>query len=59
MLGMENRPMLGKTLGMLLLETPNHLASVAEYSSTEVVGIQAPRLPVSSGPPDWRTGMEP
>lgn len=29
--------------------TPNHEASVAEYWSTAVVGIQRP-MPVSSGP---------
>src|SRR5687768_10345616 len=47
--GWAKRWMLGKTVGISAALTPNHLASVAEYSSTAVVGIHRPVL-VSSGP---------
>jgi hypothetical protein len=43
------RPILGNTSDRLLWDTPNQRASVAAYSSTEVVGIKDPR-PESSGP---------
>lgn len=54
-----NRPMFGSTSGISLDVTPNHFARVAEYSSTDVVGIQLPRVPVSSGPPTCRIGIFP
>jgi DNA-binding transcriptional regulator YhcF (GntR family) len=44
-----NRPMLGSTSGRLLRDTPNQRASVAAYSSTDVLGISRP-CPASSGP---------
>ena len=47
--GFANLPRLGSTSGRSLLATPNQRARVAEYSSTEVVGIQRPS-PASSGP---------
>ncbi len=39
---LANRPKFGSTSTMSLCATPNHRANVAEYSSTEVVGIQRP-----------------
>ena len=45
-------------MDMLPALTPNQLARVAEYSSTEVVGIQRPVL-VSSGPLTARVGKVP
>jgi hypothetical protein len=56
--GWPNWPRLGKTVGMFEALTPNHLARVAEYSSTEVEGIQRPS-PVSSGPLIARLGIWP
>src|ERR1700680_308174 len=47
--GWLKRPRFGNTVGMSAALTPNHLARVDAYSSTEVVGIQRPS-PVSSGP---------
>lgn len=52
------RPRFGKMVPMSVFETPNQRASVAEYSSTEVVGIQRPVL-VSSGPLMASVGKRP
>ncbi len=57
-LGLAKRPMLGSTTGRSVSLTPNHVASVALYSSTLVVGIHRPR-PVSSGPFSAKSGMRP
>ena len=52
------RPIFGSTTGRLVGLTPNQEASVAEYWSTLVVGIQRPR-PVSLGPPITKVGTVP
>lgn len=49
----------GKTLGKSSAETPNQVASVAPYWSSDIVGIQLPRLPESSGPPSASVGKLP
>ncbi len=56
--GVANRPRLGSTSGRSLAATPNQRARVAEYSSTEVVGIQRPS-PASLGPSTARVGSWP
>lgn len=56
--GAAKRPRFGKTSGRSVRATPNHRASVAEYSSTEIDGIQRPSR-VSSGPLTCRTGNRP
>ena len=43
--GFAKRPMFGNTTGRSVALTPNHVASVALYSSTLVVGIHR-RSPV-------------
>jgi hypothetical protein len=50
---------LGKMVGRSAAPTPNHLARVAPYWSTEVEGIQRPLVPTSSGPPSARVGKVP
>src|SRR4030081_499802 len=40
--GLAKRLRFGKTVGISVALTPNHFASVAEYSSTDVVGIHRP-----------------
>ena len=57
-LGFAKRPMFGSTVGRSVALTPNHVARVAAYSSTLVVGIQRPWA-VSSGPPIVRLGILP
>ena len=54
--GWAKRFRFGKTVAMSVGITPNHFASVAEYSSTEVVGIHRPSS-VSSGPSTTSAGM--
>ena len=53
--GDANRPINGNTADKSTGASPYHVASVAAYCSTEVVGIQRPRgfdpLSVSFGPP--------
>ena len=51
--------MFGTTAGMSASGTPNHLASVAAYWSTAVVGIHRPSESVSSGPPSASVGNVP
>src|SRR5450755_1273816 len=46
-------------VGRSAAATPNQEASVAAYWSTDVVGIQRPLLPVSSGPPGVSVGQVP
>jgi hypothetical protein len=53
-----NLPMFGSTAGKSLWPTPNQRASVAEYSSTAIVGIHRPS-PESSGPSICKTGTRP
>jgi len=38
----ENRPILGDTLGNSLADTPNHVASVDAYWSTDMLGNKRP-----------------
>src|SRR5450432_1439933 len=45
-----NAPMFGNTYGRSDSAMPNQRASVAPYCSSDVVGIQRPSLPRSSGP---------
>ena len=56
--GTAKLPMFGKTVLMLPVETPNHFASVALYSSTAILGIQRPSLELgtASGPVTFSTG---
>ena len=49
-------PISGKTVATSAGASPNHVASVAAYCSTAHVGIQRPRVSVSSGPPSWSVG---
>lgn len=56
--GLLNRPRFGKIVPRSAVPTPNQRARVAEYSSTEVVGIQRPS-PASSGPSSTRVGTWP
>src|SRR5437588_9172245 len=55
----EKLPSRGKTAGKSLAERPYQLARVAAYWSTEVVGIQRPRVSVSFGPPRASVGYAP
>ncbi len=57
-LGLAKRPMFGKAMLRFVGLTPNHVARVALYSSTLVVGIQRPWV-VSSGPPMVGVGILP
>ncbi|MEA2693992.1 MAG: hypothetical protein QOJ16_3379 [Acidobacteriota bacterium] len=57
--GLLKRLKLGNTVAMSVEVTPNQRARVALYSSTEVVGIQRPWLPESSGPPSLKVGTLP
>jgi hypothetical protein len=49
----------GSTLARPAASTPNQLASVAAYWSTDVVGIQRPSVPSSSGPASPSVGQVP
>src|SRR6185436_17667448 len=63
MVGLAKRPIKGKTAVRSVEDKPYHVASVAAYCSTEVVGIQRPRglepPSVSSGPPNANVGYVP
>ena len=48
--------MYGTTVGKFCAVTPNQLASVAAYCSTDVVGISVPRPFASSFPPNASDG---
>ena len=52
-------PMFGKTVATSLAGSPYHGASVAAYWSTEVVGMNRPWFPESSGPPRASVGQSP
>ena len=56
--GLGNLPMFGTTVNKSEFVTPNQDASVAAYSSTEVVGINRP-CPASSGLPSDTVGKRP
>src|SRR3954453_13285258 len=57
--GLAKRPMFGRTVARSFCEKPPyHFASVAEYSSTEVLGNPRPS-PTSSGPPSTTFGYAP
>src|SRR6476646_11718565 len=49
----------GKIVGKSAVGTPNQLARVAAYWSSDVVGIQRPWLVASSGPPSAKVGKVP
>ena len=52
-------PRFGKTAGSCPAVKPNQLPNVAPNCSVDVVGIQTPRLPESSGPPNANVGNAP
>ena len=53
------RARLGKIVARCVAPTPNHVASVAPYWSTEVVGIQRPSLFGVVGPAQHQLRIAP